>query len=295
MKRLSNLLANVLLGAAILYFCFSAVRQVLARREPLPAQPLAKGMTVPIQQIDWARNGRTVLVALAEDCPFSSQGAPFYKKLSKEASVGTQLQLLAIMPPETAAPDRFLTQLGLNTQRPLKANLAALGIVATPTIVSVDARGIVAATWSGKLAYSQEEEVLSHVRTGKAPDYQEPLQPADFITAVELRKWQPSGRRVTMLDLREREEFRKRHIEGFVNIPLGEVQSRSEELGETEDVVAFCGVSACVKSNSAPGFSVGACVGAKRMLIPLGFKRVRVLSEGLDKIQASGLSVVSEQ
>jgi rhodanese-related sulfurtransferase len=62
--------------------------------------------------------------------------------------------------------------------------------------------------------------------------------PAWIITASEL---EPVLGKVTLLDVREPEEFAQSRIEGCRLIPLGELAARVEgEIGKSEDVVIYC-------------------------------------------------------
>lgn len=63
-------------------------------------------------------------------------------------------------------------------------------------------------------------------------------RPHWIITAAEL---QPLVGRVTLLDVREPEEFAESRIEGCKLIPLDELTARVEhEIKKDEDVVIYC-------------------------------------------------------
>lgn len=50
-----------------------------------------------------------------------------------------------------------------------------------------------------------------------------------------------AARGAVLLDVRTPEEFASEHVEGAVNIPLGELAARSRELGRKErPVVVYC-------------------------------------------------------
>ena len=56
---------------------------------------------------------------------------------------------------------------------------------------------------------------------------------------------------VTVLDVRPEEEFRLGHLPGAVNIPLGELHERLEELDPDREVIAYCRGAYCVFSFEA--------------------------------------------
>ena len=51
---------------------------------------------------------------------------------------------------------------------------------------------------------------------------------------------------VTVLDVRPPEEYAAGHVPGAVNIPLQELEQRLEELGENQEIVAYCRGPHCV-------------------------------------------------
>ena len=51
---------------------------------------------------------------------------------------------------------------------------------------------------------------------------------------------------VTVLDVRPAEEFAAGHVPGAVNISLNELEERLDELGETQEIVAYCRGPHCV-------------------------------------------------
>ena len=56
---------------------------------------------------------------------------------------------------------------------------------------------------------------------------------------------------VAVLDVRPEEEFRLGHLPGAVNIPLGELHERLEELDPDREVIAYCRGAYCVFSFEA--------------------------------------------
>jgi phage shock protein E len=45
---------------------------------------------------------------------------------------------------------------------------------------------------------------------------------------------------VKIIDVREPSEFEESHVEGAINIPLGDVMKRLDEIPKEEDVVVYC-------------------------------------------------------
>jgi rhodanese-related sulfurtransferase len=90
--------------------------------------------------------------------------------------------------------------------------------------------------------------------------------PEWIITSVELKS---AIGKVTLLDVREPEEFAESRIEGCKLIPLGEVQTRAEnELNKSDDIVIYCAHG--VRS-----------LHALRAMAMMGFKKLRSLDGGI--------------
>ena len=43
-----------------------------------------------------------------------------------------------------------------------------------------------------------------------------------------------------IIDVREPNEFEESHVDGAINIPLGDVMKRLDEIPKEEDVVVYC-------------------------------------------------------
>jgi adenylyltransferase/sulfurtransferase len=91
---------------------------------------------------------------------------------------------------------------------------------------------------------------------------------ADSITAVELKAALDRGEKITVLDVREPQEYQINRIPGSVLIPLGEVPQRYEEIDRSGVVVCQCKSGA--RSAKAAAFLRG-----------VGFKRVQNLTGGI--------------
>lgn len=70
-------------------------------------------------------------------------------------------------------------------------------------------------------------------------DNLEPIPRAELLTRVREGL-------VTVLDVRPPEEYAAGHVPGAVNIPLGELEQRLNELGKEQEIVAYCRGPHCV-------------------------------------------------
>jgi adenylyltransferase/sulfurtransferase len=103
-------------------------------------------------------------------------------------------------------------------------------------------------------------------------------KPAYEITAQELKQRLDKGDKLTLLDVREPNEFQINRIPGGQLIPLGEVPRRTAELDPDEEVVVYCKMG-------------GRSAKAADYLRSVGFKRVLNLRGGVldwvDKVDPS--------
>jgi adenylyltransferase/sulfurtransferase len=105
-----------------------------------------------------------------------------------------------------------------------------------------------------------------------------PVSNATDISAVELKKRLDRGDRLTILDVREPNEYQINRIAGSVLIPLGDVPKRYHELDPNEEVITQCKVG-------------GRSAKAADFLRSVGFKKVLNLTGGIvdwiDKVDPS--------
>jgi rhodanese-related sulfurtransferase len=97
-----------------------------------------------------------------------------------------------------------------------------------------------------------------------------------IIKADQLKRELDSGRKLTLVDVREPEEFEESRIEGCKLIPLGEITSRAlRELNPEDDIVLYCAHG--VRS-----------MHALMALQQMGFEKLRSLQGGICEWQELG-------
>jgi adenylyltransferase/sulfurtransferase len=93
--------------------------------------------------------------------------------------------------------------------------------------------------------------------------------PLQQVTAKQLAEQLKTGQRVTLLDVREPQEWDITHLPNAKLIPLGEVPERMNELDTADDIVVYCHHGQ--RSARAIGF-----------LQKMGFSKLRNLAGGID-------------
>lgn len=92
---------------------------------------------------------------------------------------------------------------------------------------------------------------------------------------------------VTILDIQEREKFKKEHIPGAINIPADELDARADDELSKSNLIVIVDC-ACDGTNTAS-------LVKHSTLVALGFPNVAVLDEGLNAWKRSSFAIVAEK
>ena len=141
--------------------------------EAPPAQPnqsfrrsqispeIHSGTQILLSGIDWAKNGRTLLMAVSDKCHFCSESASFYQRLAKERG---KTQLVAVLPETEEEGKNYFAKLNVAVDDIKQVTLNSLGVRGTPTLILVDSNGTAVKSWAGKLPSDREAEVLASLQ-----------------------------------------------------------------------------------------------------------------------------------
>ncbi|SFE97751.1 sulfurtransferase TusA family protein [Alteribacillus iranensis] len=87
----------------------------------------------------------------------------------------------------------------------------------------------------------EEGEVLKHyVRKASEEEAKEEKKHEDVINLKDLQNKIEGEEEITILDVREPAEFAFGHIPGAINVPLGELEERMNEIDQDKDVHVIC-------------------------------------------------------
>ena len=168
--RILEMLANVAIIVAAVLFSAVLIKSYLrsspesklqATTSAVTEKLLQKGDVVSVVDVDWSRNGRTLLLALSTTCRFCSESAPFYQKISKDHG---DTRLVAVFPQVNAEGERYLEKLGVKVDEVKQVSFTELGITGTPTLLLIDKTGKVTNLWEGALPPERESEVLGRLQ-----------------------------------------------------------------------------------------------------------------------------------
>lgn len=114
--------------------------------------------------INWGQNKQTLLLVLREGCHFCNDSAEFYQRLLKESQASAKTTFIAVLPGTVDDSRKYLERLGVPVAEVRQAELGALGVRGTPTLLLINDKGVVTRSWVGRLPTDKEAEVISAAR-----------------------------------------------------------------------------------------------------------------------------------
>jgi len=155
--NIAIILVAILLGVVLVK------NYLLSEPKPDPSAPptVPVGTQMSLQDVNWGAKKRTLLMALSDTCRFCTESAGFYKKLAQERAKSNDVRIIAVLPQDVSAGQAYLNKLGVSVDEVRQSSLDAVGVKATPTLILVDDKGVVTASWVGKLPPDKENEVIN--------------------------------------------------------------------------------------------------------------------------------------
>jgi thioredoxin-related protein len=164
-----ELVANVAIILVALLIGGVFVKQYFFDNRSQPPLKITAGTKVPQLDVDWAKNGQTLLLVLQKGCHFCAESAPFYQGLTREMEDNKSTKLVAVLPQEVNESQQYLSDLKVAISEVKKINPNFLGVSGTPTLILVNNAGEVIDSWTGKLTPDKEIEVLKKVKQRNPP------------------------------------------------------------------------------------------------------------------------------
>jgi hypothetical protein len=166
-KSRIEVLANIAIIIVAVFLIFILAKQYLrpvAGNSARPTDENLIGKKISLPEVDWAANGRTLVLALQSGCHFCTESAPFYKELVKRQSGRSNLKLVAVLPDQLDNAKAYLDSLGVSVENVRRASLSSIGVLGTPTLLLVDNNGVIGSAWKGRLDSAREHEVLEKLQ-----------------------------------------------------------------------------------------------------------------------------------
>jgi hypothetical protein len=160
-KRI-EILANVAIIIIAVMIGVVIVNKYFFAKPAAQRPTIAIGSKVVLPGVNWAGNGKTLVLALQKGCHFCSESAPFYQRLVQIAPA-KGVKLVAVLPQTAAEAQQYLQSLSVPIADIRQSPLDTLNVGGTPTLILVDDKGQVTASWVGKIPGDKEAEVLARL------------------------------------------------------------------------------------------------------------------------------------
>ncbi len=164
-------LANIMTVVVSVILSVVLVKQFLlpprGRRAADPETAVGTNLKGSLPGVDWGKNCRTLILAISTRCHFCTDSAPFFKRIEKERP--RDIKLVAVLPQPVEESRKYLDGEGVHVDEVRQATPQSIGVVGTPTLLLVDARGKVSDVWRGKLQPIDEEKVIAILRSAASP------------------------------------------------------------------------------------------------------------------------------
>lgn len=167
LSRRLEVAANVAILVVAVLICAALVKTyLLGPAKPQQQSPApAVGSKVSVPDVEWGKNGRTLVLVLQKGCHFCAESAPFYQRLVRDTAGREGLRLVAVLPQQAEEGRQYLKELGVPIDDVRQVSPNDLGVRGTPTLLLVDGSGAVTDSWVGQLPPDKEAEVLHRLKS----------------------------------------------------------------------------------------------------------------------------------
>lgn len=147
-----------LLLSVVLVKVYLLPRKALLRADGGPAIAVGAKLNTALPDVDWRKNGQTLVLAISTQCHFCTESAPFFRTLSSKA--GKRIRIVALLPQPVETAQKYLSKEGVRVDQIKQVALSRIGVVGTPTMLLVNSEGTVTKLWEGELRAQEQEQAL---------------------------------------------------------------------------------------------------------------------------------------
>lgn len=159
-----ELIINVCLIVAGLLLVLTIGRAIIRYKSSQVPRPSSIASGTKLSGRNWFMSPQTLVLVLSADCKYCTASAPFYRRVVTHTSSSRHTKLLALFSQSSNEGQKYLQDLEIKIDEVEQTTLRALGVKGTPTLILVDANGIVIRSWEGLLPPEAEDEVLASVK-----------------------------------------------------------------------------------------------------------------------------------
>ena len=213
----------------------------------------------------WASAKKHVVLAIEASCPGCNLSVQFYQEAIKLLG-RRRIPLIVISPNSSEVIQAWLSRHEIRPAQVFPTvDLATVGLTLTPTLLTVNDKGVVDGIMEGTLDLDEQSDVFANI-AGQGIGIPDNTKNALLLSESEFSA-QSVPRMRLILDVRPREEFAAAHRAGALNIPHDELRQRAAaELDLSVPIVVDC-----------PGPRFGRCLRAGRVLRGAGASAVSVV------------------
>lgn len=91
----------------------------------IPKENISVGGNVNLPEVDWSRNGQTLLLVLSTDCRYCHESLPFYQKISKQIAEGAKAKLIRSFSAGGRGDGRSVSKIELSDGEPRLSSQSA--------------------------------------------------------------------------------------------------------------------------------------------------------------------------
>jgi hypothetical protein len=168
MYKKIELITNISIVCVAVMLSVVLVENYFLPRNAPRAEGIAPGSKMLLENLDWQKNPRTLLVALSPSCRYCVENASFYQRLAKEAD-RLNVPLIALTQLPTSEAEEFLRSLNVPIKEVLQVAFDAHNIRGTPTLILTDEKGTATSVWRGRIPPEKEGEIFSLLEADAAP------------------------------------------------------------------------------------------------------------------------------
>lgn len=254
----------------------------------MPEQRLKKGQPFVAPGLGSSTSQRTLVLALQPDCAYCGASSRFYRDILHTVAQSDEAApaIVVLSPYSDEANREMLKAYDLDIDVVHQADFSTLGISGTPTLVLLNAAGLIEQTWIGQLSAEQELAVFEALGTPRAASSSgSEISP---MVQVDLAALSDAD---VVLDTRDRAAFRLRHVVSAVNVPLDELEVRaSREMSRNARVLLVCESKGCSPTpTSTTGYVPSSCEIAVALLREEGFDHVDYVKSDFSALEANGI------
>ena len=231
-SRRMEIVVNIAIVVAVVAILGEIGWHYLPRLSAKP-EPLAPGTKLNVADYDWTATDKTIVLFLQKGCVYCNQSGAFYQQLTQRLADRKDVRMMAVLPGPIDESRAYLSGLGVFVNETKQGSLKQAGVAGTPTLALVNNLGSATDVWRGKLTPAQERQVFERLGVSIDDD-------SRAIDDNELRTLRSSDSRLVIVDVRDRAEYARGHVDGARNIPVDELAVRLENELAPDDLIVTC-------------------------------------------------------